>query len=91
MRKQPIDALFPRTRSAILRATVLEQDRWWYLSDLAKHLGVRPSSLQRELESLVAVSILRKKREGRQVFFQPDPACPFLPELRRLLAKIGRE
>jgi predicted nucleotidyltransferase len=65
----------------------MHPDRWWYLSDLAKHLEVRPSSLQRELSSLVAAGVLRRRRDGNRVYFQPDPACPFLDELQGLMVK----
>jgi DNA-binding transcriptional ArsR family regulator len=90
MRKsRALDALFPRIRQALLAATVLHPERWWYLSDLAKHLGVRPSSLQRELAAMVDAGILRSRREGNRVYFQPNPDCPFLPELQGLLVKTA--
>ena len=88
MRKsRPLNALFPRIRQALLAATVLHPDRWWYLSDLAQHLDVRPSSLQRELAALVDAGILRRRRDGNRVYFQSNPDCPFLPELQGLLVK----
>jgi predicted nucleotidyltransferase len=90
MRKKPaIDALFPGTRKAILASALGHPERWWYLSDLAHHLGVPPSSLQRELSSLVGAGILRRKRDGNRVYFQPDPDCPFFPELRGLIIKTA--
>lgn len=84
-----LDALFPRIRQALLAATVLHPERWWYLSDLAKHLGVRPSSLQRELAGLVDAGILRRRRDGNRVYFQPNLDCPFLPDLQGLLVKTA--
>jgi DNA-binding transcriptional ArsR family regulator len=88
MRKiRPLDALFPRIRQALLAATLLHPDRWWYLSDLAKHLGTRPSSLQRELAALVDAGILNRRQDGNRIYFQPHPDCPFLPELQGLLVK----
>ena len=84
---QALDALFPRIRQALLAVTVLHPDQWWYLSDLAKHLNVRPSSIQRELAALVAAGILRRRRDGNRVYFQANPDCPFLPELQGLLVK----
>lgn len=57
------------------------------LSDLAKHLGVRPSSLQRELAALVDVGILNRRQDGNRVCLQPNSECPFLPELQGLLVK----
>jgi DNA-binding transcriptional ArsR family regulator len=89
MRKPAIDALFPATRKAILAATLMQPERWWYLSDLAQHLGVPPSTLQRELASLVEAGILRRKRDGNRVYFQPDPDCPLLPELTGLMTKTA--
>src|SRR5436190_13240528 len=90
MRKSSaLDALLPQTRQRILAATVLNPDRWWYLSDLAHHLLVRPSSLQRELTALVDAGILRRRRDGNRVYYQPDPACPFLRELQGLLIKTA--
>jgi DNA-binding transcriptional ArsR family regulator len=90
MRNSPlIDVLMPRTRQAILVATLLQPDRAWYLSDLARHLHVRPSSLQRELAALTAAGILKNRREGRMVYFQADPECPIFPDLRGLLLKTA--
>lgn len=90
MRKsRPLRALFPQTRQALLAATLLRPEHWWYLSDLAKHLGVRPSSLQRELAALVTAGVLRRRKDGNRVYYRPDPDCPFLPELQGLLIKTA--
>ena len=59
------------------------------MSDLAKHLDVMPSSLQRELASLVEAGILQKRQDGNRIYYQPDPQCPILPELRGLLVKTS--
>ncbi|MDO9170287.1 MAG: hypothetical protein Q7W29_00470 [bacterium] len=82
-----INTIMPQTRSRILGTTLLNPERWWYLSDLANHLQVRPSSLQRELSALVAAGILRRRRDGNRVYFQPDPGCPVFSELRGLMLK----
>ena len=91
MRKtSAIDALLPQTRKAILAATLMHPEALvGTLSDLAQHLGVSPSTLQRELSSLVEAEILRRKREGNRVYFQPNPQCPFFPELRSLMLKTA--
>ena len=88
MRKSSsLDALISRTTQGLLAATVLQPDRWWYLSDLAKYLGQSPSSLQVPSASLVTAGILRRRKEGNRVYFQADPACPILGELQGLIAK----
>jgi uncharacterized protein len=88
MRKtMSLDALFPKTRQAILGAMLIDPARSWYLSDLARHLGVTPSSLQRELHSLTRGGILRRNADGNRVYFRTDPDCPFLSELRGIILK----
>jgi len=66
----------------------MHPDRWWYVSDLARHLGVTPSSLQRELASLAGAGILVRRRDGNRSYFQPHQHCPFLPELSGLIRKL---
>jgi predicted nucleotidyltransferase len=86
-RKSLISVLFPKTRRAVLATTLMHPDRWWFLADLARRIGVPPSSLQREMESLVGVGILLRRREGKQVYFKPDPNCPILFELQGIMTK----
>ena len=88
MRKSsPIDPLINKTTQGLLAATVLQPNRWWYLSDLAKHPRRRPSSLQTPLAALVSAGILARRKEGNRVYFQAHPDCPFLLELQGLIAK----
>src|SRR5438132_10376966 len=82
-----IDALFPKTRQAILAATVGQPRRWWYMRELARHLRLTPSSLQRELASLVRAGILVEKREGKHVYFRAAENSPIFHELRGLILK----
>ena len=90
MRTSPnLDALLPRTRQAILAAAYLDPERWWYMRELARHLHLSPSSLQRELRSLVSGGILREKREGKHVYFRAAADSPIFPELRGLILKTA--
>jgi predicted nucleotidyltransferase len=82
-----MDALFPQTRQAILAAAFGEPQRWWYMRELARHLRRTPSSLQRELASLVRGGILLQKREGKHVYFQAAKELPFFQELQGLILK----
>ena len=84
-----IDALLPRTRQALLATLLLHPERAWYRSDLARRVRLPPSSLQRELESLTRAGILTRQRDGNRSYFRANPECPFLPEVRGLLAKTS--
>ncbi len=87
MRKNLLDALFPRTRQNILAALLLSPERRWYLSDLAQHLKVSPSSLQRELASLAEAEVVCREADGKRVYFWANPEFPLLPDLQSIFAK----
>jgi predicted nucleotidyltransferase len=74
-------------QQGILAATLLQPERKWYMSELARHLRVQPSTIQRELTSFSDVGILRRAEDGNRVYYQADRACPIFPELERLLIK----
>ena len=84
-----LDTLFPRTRQAILSAALLRPDKWWYLTDLAKHLGVSPSSLQRELASLVNGDLLTSRKDGNRVYYKVNRDCPIVEELQAIFVKTS--
>jgi nucleotidyltransferase-like protein len=44
-----LDALLPKTRQVILGAILLDPDRRWYMRELARHVGLTVSSLQRQV------------------------------------------
>lgn len=82
-----IDALMPPVRQAVLTATYGEPDRWWYMSELAGFAGTVPSSLQRELGSLVAAKILCKRRDGARVYYKAETDSPLYEPLRTLIER----
>ena len=84
-----LSPLFTPTMQGVLGATVLRPEREWYLSDLAAHLGVGPSSLQRTLAKLTRAGILNRRGNGNRVYYRPDPACPILGELAGILTKTA--
>ena len=89
MRRNPpaLDSLFPSVRQGVLAATLTRPDKWWYLSELAEFLHTRPSSLQRELSSLVQSGILEQRRDGRRTYFKADVQSPIFRELRSIFEK----
>ena len=58
-----LDALLPKTRQGILAATLVQPEKAWYTSELARRMGVPSSSLQRELRDLSEVGILKIHRQ----------------------------
>jgi predicted nucleotidyltransferase len=82
-----LDALFPAVRAGVLSATLLQPDHWWFMTELARHLEVTPSSLQRELESLVGSGFLLRRQDGRRVYFKANTESPVFRELTGLVEK----
>jgi predicted nucleotidyltransferase len=82
-------ALFPTVRGDVLAATLMQPEKWWYLSELAQFLGTSPSSLQRELKALVDGGILATRREGTRAYFKADTRSPLFPDLRGLIDKTA--
>ena len=59
------------------------------MTELARHLEVTPSSLQRELASLVASGFLLRRQDGRRIYFKANSESPVFPELRGLDEMMG--
>jgi DNA-binding transcriptional ArsR family regulator len=85
----PLDALLPKTRQGILAAMLVRPEKTWYVSELARRMGVPSSSLQRELKGLTAAGILKTHRQGRMVYYQANTESPVFPDLRGLLVKTA--
>jgi hypothetical protein len=88
-----LDGLIPGVRQGVLAATLTRPDKWWYLSELAEFLHTRPSSLQRELGSLVQSGILQQRKDGCRTYFKAETRSPIFRELRSLFQKtvgLGR-
>jgi len=84
-----LDALLPKTRQGILAATLVQPEKAWYVSELARRMRVPASSLQRELRGLSDAGILRTHRQGRMVYYQANMNSPVFRDLRGLLLKTA--
>ena len=90
MRKlRTLDALLPKTRQGILAATLVQPEKAWYVSELARRMGVPSSSLQRELHDLSEAGILKTHRQGRMAYYQANKESPLFPDLRGLMLKTA--
>ena len=90
MRRSPLlDSLFPLVRQELLAATLLSPDKWWYMSELARHLKTSLSSLQRELNSLTESGVLDRRQDGRRTYYKARKDSPVFGNLRDLLLKTA--
>ena len=84
-----LDALLPKTRQGILAALLGQPEKTWYVSELARRMGVPSSSLQRELQALAQVGILKVHRQGHMAYYQANANSPVFADLRGLLLKTA--
>jgi DNA-binding transcriptional ArsR family regulator len=90
MRKSSIaNALFSGTQQRLLSALLLNSHQSVYAAELANRLGVRPSTLQRDLAKFTEAGILKTSRNGNRTYFQANEQCPVFPDLRALLIKTA--
>lgn len=81
------EALYGRTRQAVLRLLFARPDRRFLQSDVIGYVASGTGAVQRELERLSKAEILLRTREGRQIYYQANPATPIFEELRGLVRK----
>jgi predicted nucleotidyltransferase len=59
------------------------------MSELASHLNITVSSLQRELNSLSASGVLERKQDGRRTYYKARKDSPVFGDLRDLFLKTA--
>lgn len=89
MTRQRRPHLLAPLEEQILTIVLLQTGREWYRSELARELGVRPSSLQRPLARLRDIEILLTTLSGNRVYYRANTESPLFPEMRGLLAKTS--
>jgi predicted nucleotidyltransferase len=87
MSTSTLDVLMPKNRQRLLGALFGQPKREWYAAELAKHLGVLRSGVQRDLKSLTSAGLLKSHRKGHMVFFHANEDAPVFPELHGLILK----
>lgn len=88
MRRSSLDAVVPILRQLILaELLVRSSEQALYRGELARRLGVSPSSLQRPLRAMAATGILKTTTRGRAVLYEVEKDNPLIPELTGLLKK----
>jgi hypothetical protein len=73
----------------VLAAALNEPIQWLYLSELARILETSPSSLQRELFSLVKVGILERRKERTRTYFRAAEQSPVFSGLIEMFKEIS--
>jgi len=81
------DVLFGRTRGAILALLYGHADESFYTRQIAREVNASVGAIQRELETLAKIGIIKRSSVGNQVFYQVNKDAPVFSEMRGLVSK----
>mgnify|MGYP001826010926 FL=1 len=87
MNDQPIDFLFSPYRRKALAVLFLHPDEHFHVRQLERMTGVSAGSLHRELRAMTGAGMLQKRRQGNQVLYQVNQACPIYEEIASIFRK----
>lgn len=81
------DLLFGQTRGGVLRLLFGGPDQTFYVRQIARETGASVGAVQRELETLSEIGLIRRSTVGNLVFYQVNRGHPVFAELQSLIAK----
>ncbi len=79
--------LFGKARRGILSLFFSRPEETFYLRQIVQLTGIGLGPIQRELKQLSDAGIIRRKAQGRQVYFQANRECPVFNELKSIVIK----
>lgn len=82
-----LDLLFGTYRQRALAQLLLHPENTYHVRELARLTGTTPGTLHKELARLAEVGLLLREKQGNQVRYQANRACPVFPELAGLFRK----
>ena len=80
-------ALFGKTRRNVLALLFGQPDRSFYLREIGARAGSGISQVQKELEQLVAASLVLREQRANQVHFRANPEASIYGELLGIVTK----
>lgn len=81
--------LFSKSRAEVLRLLFDQPGKESHLRNLARDAGLSPSSLLRELTSLVEMELVISQRDGNRHYYRANELHPLYRELRGLVQKTS--
>lgn len=76
-------------RVQMLQLFLLNPDRQFYQREMEREIGQPIRAVQREVERLEGIGLLRRSQEGNRVFYRLDPGFPLLKQLTALFQTVA--
>jgi uncharacterized protein len=83
------EALFGKVRLGVLSLLYSHPDESFHMRAVARHVSSGQGATQRELRGLTRAGILRRWRQGRQVYYQANRQSPIFGDLYHLLIRTS--
>ena len=77
-----------KTRVKLLIRFFFNPETRAYLRELAKDFSVSTNAVREELNQLTKTDILKKEKNGRQVYYMANQKHPLFPELKSMVSKV---
>ncbi|MDP6425772.1 MAG: winged helix-turn-helix domain-containing protein [Dehalococcoidia bacterium] len=77
-----------KTRVKVLIRFFFNPESQSYLRELAKEFNVSTNAVREELNQLNKTNLVKKEKNGRQVFYRANQEHPLFPELRTMVSKV---
>lgn len=84
-----LGVLFGSYRQRVLELLLLQPAQRFHVRELARQTGTTAGTLHRELSKLAEAGLLLRERQGNQVLYQANRACPVFEELAGLFRKTS--
>ncbi len=79
------------SRPRILSLLLSHPQQTFYQREIMYETGLSLQTVQRELENLIRLGILKKRETKSRVYYQIDTASPWFRPLREICEFVGRE
>lgn len=83
------DALFPRTKKAVIAVLFADARPAVHLRELARQAGVTPAMMAKEMDTWLRAGLVDEQRDGNRRLFQARAASPVYAELTSLARKTA--
>lgn len=84
-----LSVLFGTYRLRVLELLLLQPAQRFHVRELARQTGTAAGTLHRELSKLAEAGLLLREKQGNQVLYQANRACPVFEELAGVFRKTS--
>ncbi|OIP22532.1 hypothetical protein COX95_01575 [bacterium CG_4_10_14_0_2_um_filter_33_32] len=79
-----------KTRVKILALFLLNSERSFFVREITRKLNTRINAVRRELQILTNLGFLKKKSEGKKIFYSASKGFVFFDELLGIIEKTSK-